>query len=1553
VVKLFGEKVKIKGFAISIDALFATLLVIGALALIGIETQTTDIRVVSTSLNIKQVADDAFASLDNSGTLEKYLANPQLSPLTLLNPPNPGSPGIYYEALRLLPENSGLKIVITEYLAADDLTQCKLTGSFDDCFGAPIAAESFPTGAVPDKRTISGRRILVTKESPLGQDVAGGRECVPGQLIANAAEKEEFEKWMLQAAPALDIETWIGITDKGGSVLNQTNPLVCYENGSQANETAKVTIKARNSSRDPVAIAMALDRSGSMDTYDVITQQATGTFQGGVCENEEVWVPAKEPGFGNALKFNGFTSYVDCGLNNAFNSDDELTIAMWVKIEDPNENAWRRLIGKESGLYFREGYVLRYHALNNQLQFYGNGNNQAEAINVDLGTGWHHIAVVVNGTTGIIYLDNVDVTTDSAMDQLANNTKNFYIGNAEPNLSNGDYFKGTMDDIWLFDRALTPGEVGLIYADDDAPVSANLIAHWKFDETSLFLASDASGNGRYCVLRRWSHVQDWNPPDIRDCETQPGEPGFTLDTCPANKLDFVGHTNSQKVATYDLDPIYSLINKYPNPSDSLTFNATSTSYAGECGGGRADYMRLWLEIPDGSSNIDGDYIGNYNIESVYNPPNGVYGLHVWSDYLVNYHIKLRQTINSAIDDNVFGGGTHDGIYAPPEQQCSNYGNWQLLRAIKIDATEYDAIYSARWFIGYDAYRSAGGQCQTPRFEARRNSDGSLIAASGNCGNGDWGNCNFFVINSGFGGPYLTSDTYELWGWSDIDLTVDVDFQAYQNWGAIYGSSYDKVIDGGTCNGVACSKINIPASTDYTNCPNSPIDKSMDRLIAQNKQSLDTFAVASDLSGLKASVDFDYTTPNTAICHAAMNYKHAANSYNDSWYYIFSDNVTSSSVSFTPNNANPKDLYINDWPPTTLSYWTWASGPPIAQGDYEIQGWAEEEVSYNINWMLKRIDASKIAAKDFIDNAGWQFEDEIALVSFSSTPTLDQSLIGDQLTVKNAIDAMVAPNGETGIAEAIDEATDHLVNNARSDAGRFLILLTDGRANICRGGSSCSEAAAIADAIDAANDARAQEVTIYVIGFADASLIGSYEADLNVIAQDKDDARFKAECASGSLQYCGKYYYAPDAQTLQEMYALIALDIITMISNTNIELPVPNGMQLTNYGSGTCGTWDDSTGGFTDTIGCSGQCSGGGSTCFPGEILSYKDRAIGGFGSNTWWAAQYDAVMPCNGSNCSNSFVLFPPTSTDIMEISSGNVANWDGIDDQVQECGPGQDTKCHKRIPFEYADLNVAFTYGLLRTGDDIVLLDLEIGNDGNKNVGIKRTPIIDGLQISFYKTNHSNKVNINEIGTTEYWLGNPGQEPAVQYSRAISDNNLYVSPENAILPDDVCSWKEGNCIGPTYQDSWWKIRIEDIELTGCPNNNCEGTIIAEINQNQKVGECPLHNTAQLFCGRDRLRFFTIDYFVWDDTNPTGSTCLISIDCDDADSCTADICSGSPRTCSNTPIAMCCGNLTCEFGEECSGDCGTETFCADNADNDQANGMDCADPACIGDPACP
>ena len=90
----------------------------------------------------------------------------------------------------------------------------------------------------------------------------------------------------------------------------------------------------------------------------------------------------------------------------------------------------------------------------------GASDGVATAFSVDV---WHH-AVAVTDTTNtevILYLDGVEVDRDSYTGALINRDGPLYVGG---NLDgNGVYFPGDLDDLRIYDRALSAEEVQRLY----------------------------------------------------------------------------------------------------------------------------------------------------------------------------------------------------------------------------------------------------------------------------------------------------------------------------------------------------------------------------------------------------------------------------------------------------------------------------------------------------------------------------------------------------------------------------------------------------------------------------------------------------------------------------------------------------------------------------------------------------------------------------------------------------------------------------------------------------------------------------------------------------------------------------------------------------------------------------------------------------------------------------------------------------------------------------------------------------------------------------------
>jgi len=178
----------------------------------------------------------------------------------------------------------------------------------------------------------------------------------------------------------------------------------------------------------------------------------------------------------------------------------------------------------------------------------------------------------------------------------------------------------------------------------------------------------------------------------------------------------------------------------------------------------------------------------------------------------------------------------------------------------------------------------------------------------------------------------------------------------------------------------------------------------------------------------------------------------------------------------------------------------------------------------------KIDGAKEAAKLFIDELNASV-DKVGLVSFNQNAYLRSQLTDDFAAVKSAIDALTA-NGYTNIGDGIGYATNEFIARGRSGTTVWvMVLLSDGKANRPTGMNATQYA--LDKAKDAYEKGSNQSLRIYTIGLG---------------AKDDIDEPLLKQIAKGpfvGITYPleGKYYYAPSAEDLSDIYVNIAKDLM--------------------------------------------------------------------------------------------------------------------------------------------------------------------------------------------------------------------------------------------------------------------------------------------------------------------------------------------------------------------------------------------------------------------------
>ena len=164
--------------------------------------------------------------------------------------------------------------------------------------------------------------------------------------------------------------------------------------------------------------------------------------------------------FGGGLLLDGSGDFVSCGSSTLTNlpiGNSNYTISVWVKSAALNTGGY---IGW--GEYGSNNRVNAFRTNNDGIQNYWWGNDlihSSPALN--LLNQWHHAVVNYNGTTRTIYFDGALLKTDTPGATLNSTTSNFAIGRTAPMYV--EFFNGTLDDLSIWNRALTLNEITYLY----------------------------------------------------------------------------------------------------------------------------------------------------------------------------------------------------------------------------------------------------------------------------------------------------------------------------------------------------------------------------------------------------------------------------------------------------------------------------------------------------------------------------------------------------------------------------------------------------------------------------------------------------------------------------------------------------------------------------------------------------------------------------------------------------------------------------------------------------------------------------------------------------------------------------------------------------------------------------------------------------------------------------------------------------------------------------------------------------------------------------------
>ena len=187
---------------------------------------------------------------------------------------------------------------------------------------------------------------------------------------------------------------------------------------------------------------------------------SSGNGNTGTLVNGPLWTAGR---VGNALFFDGIDDNVTVPDSNSLDLSSSFTLSAWVNPASTFTD-FRSILVKNYK-YYLYASVAGYCGDGSPLGGFSEGTDQTvcQPSPLPINT-WTHLAVTYNGSTLTLYRNGVAVATSTVSGTLSPTTGTLQIGASQF----GEYFKGLIDEVRIYNRALSDTEIQTIYQQDSA-----------------------------------------------------------------------------------------------------------------------------------------------------------------------------------------------------------------------------------------------------------------------------------------------------------------------------------------------------------------------------------------------------------------------------------------------------------------------------------------------------------------------------------------------------------------------------------------------------------------------------------------------------------------------------------------------------------------------------------------------------------------------------------------------------------------------------------------------------------------------------------------------------------------------------------------------------------------------------------------------------------------------------------------------------------------------------------------------------------------------------
>jgi len=383
-----------------------------------------------------------------------------------------------------------------------------------------------------------------------------------------------------------------------------------------------------------------------------------------------------------AMQFDGSKGYIEVPNSSTLSSiQQNLTIAVWYKLSlqaTSSNNYWLTVLCKGSGnteTNENPHYRLQVQQNTNQIPNTCSSGTPIESSTISMSTNftscddqlmshlfepevWHFYALVYNGTQVTAYMDNKPVFTRNYTNLLTNNNYPLYIGVDEPGQT--EYFFGTLDDLRIFNRALSSTEVEALFNETKPIVDQEEIEIKPLSDYTHYL--DKTGCSAKVHFPTPTVTSNCGPTTIKQIE---GPPPGSLFTVGKTKIvyEITTQYNYREVISFDLiikDTIPPRISAISDTTFYMDSNADSVfiqypfpDATDNCG---IKSLFLVKGISSGRYLKEGAYFCEYQAEDINdNTSNVGFFLHIKkkvSDTIQIFNVDTLKNITSGVEDTL-------------------------------------------------------------------------------------------------------------------------------------------------------------------------------------------------------------------------------------------------------------------------------------------------------------------------------------------------------------------------------------------------------------------------------------------------------------------------------------------------------------------------------------------------------------------------------------------------------------------------------------------------------------------------------------------------------------------------------------------------------------------------------------------------------------------------------------------------------------------------------------------------------------------------------------